>query len=71
MERTAVQSKDLSIVGYDAKKQELEVTFKGGGVYVYSNVPEVVYQALMLAESHGLYFNQHIKDKFPTQKIRG
>lgn len=70
MERKAVQSKDLSIIGYDAKKEELEVTFKNGGVYVYQNVPEVVYQALMLSQSHGLYFNQHIKDKYPTTKVR-
>ena len=70
MERKAVQSTDLSIVGYDAKTEMLEVTFKNGGVYVYSKVPEVVYQALMLAESHGLYFNQHIKDKYPSSKVR-
>lgn len=70
MERKPVQSTDLSIIGYNAKTQELEVTFKGGGVYLYTGVPEVVYQALMLAQSHGLYFNQHIKDKFPTSKVR-
>jgi hypothetical protein len=70
MERKPVTSTDLSIVGYNAETQELEVTFKAGGVYVYSGVPEVVYQALMLADSHGLYFNQHIKDKYPTKKVR-
>ena len=70
MERKAVQSKDLAIVGYNAEKQELEVTFKAGGVYIYSNVPEGVYQALMMAPSHGTYFNQNIKDKFSAKKIR-
>lgn len=70
MERKAVQSTDLSIIGYDSKTEILEVTFKNGGVYVYSKVPEVVYQALMLASSHGLYFNQHIKDKYPASKVR-
>lgn len=70
MERKAVQSKDLSIVGYHPEKEELEVTFKAGGVYVYTGVPEVVYQALMHAQSHGTYFNQHIKDKYPHLKIR-
>lgn len=69
MERKAVRSTDLSIIGYDPEMEMLEVTFKNGGVYIYSKVPEPIYQALMLAVSHGLYFNQFIKDKYPSTKV--
>ena len=69
-ERKAVQSKDLAIVGYDPEKSELEVTFRAGGVYVYSNVPADIYQQLLSAPSHGTFFNKNVKDLFPAQKLR-
>ncbi len=70
MERKAVQSKDLAIVGYDPRKAELEITFRGGGVYRYEQVPSEVYQGLMSAPSHGTFFNQKIKDAFTATKVR-
>ncbi len=70
MERKAVQSKDLAIVGYDSGKSELEITFRGGGVYLYKQVPASIYEGLMTATSHGTFFNQKIKDAFPATKIR-
>ena len=69
MERTAVTSKDIAIVGYDSGARTLEIAFRGGGVYHYSNVPADVYQALMAAPSHGTYFNQNIKDKYSCKKV--
>ena len=69
MERTAVRSKDIAIVGYDAGTALLEVTFRGGGVYQYTKVPAEIHQELMRAESHGTYFNQNIKDKFACTKV--
>ena len=55
MERTAVRSRDIAIVGYDEKESVLEITFRGGGVYQYQDVPEAVYRELMAAPSHGNY----------------
>ena len=69
MERSAVRSKDIAIVGYDPASSLLEITFRGGGVYHYTNVPKETHAALMKAESHGTYFNQFIKDKFPCKKV--
>ena len=69
MERTAVQSKDLAIIGYDAEKKTLEIAFRNGGVYLYSGVPAEVHQALMSASSHGIYFNQNIKDRYSSRKL--
>ena len=70
MERTAVRSRDLSIIGYDAGVGTLEVTFKNGGVYHYREVHEAVFHSLLKAPSHGRYFNEFIKDKYPTAKVR-
>ena len=69
MERQAVQSRDIAIVGYDPAKQTLEVTFRQGGVYLYSEVPQDIYEALMAASSHGTYFNKIIKEKYPFEKV--
>lgn len=70
MERTAVQSRDIAIVGYDRETSTLEVTFRRGGVYVYDQVPRDTYAGLMAAPSCGTFFNQNIKDKFSCKKVR-
>lgn len=69
MERIAVKSRDIAIVGYDAKKQLLEIAFRGGGVYHYQRVPQNIYAGLMQADSQGTYFNRKIKDQYPYIKI--
>ena len=69
MERVAVQSTEIAIVGYDTKTQTLEIAFRNGGVYQYKNVPEEIHQNLMSAPSHGIYFNQNIKDRYLGTKI--
>lgn len=71
MERTAVQSRDIALVGYDEESRALEVTFRAGGVYKYENVPLDVYRAFMNAGSHGSYFRDHIREKFSYKKISG
>ena len=44
MERIAVKSRDIAIVGYEAESATLEVAFRNGGVYRYQNVPQDIYQ---------------------------
>jgi hypothetical protein len=70
MERQAVQSRDLAIVGYDSDSSTLEVTFRNGGVYHYSGVPQELYQGLLQASSLGTFFNEKIKDSYPFKRIR-
>ena len=70
MQRTAVKSRDIAIVGYDPKTSTLEIAFRIGGVYHYSRVPEEVYKELMASPSQGKYFDQKIKHKYPYAKIR-
>lgn len=69
MERVAVRSRDIAIIGYDVETSTLEIAFRIGGVYRYSGVPEEVYKDLMTAQSQGKYFDQNIKHQFPYQKI--
>ena len=69
---TAVKSKQIASVGYDAASKTLAMTFaRGPGhVYHYPNVEQKTHDDLMTAESKGAYFGQHIKtlpfDKFPA-----
>lgn len=69
MNRTPVDSSNLASVGYDASSEILEVEFKHGGIYQYSDVPEDVYEELMSASSHGIYFSANIRNDFNYIKI--
>lgn len=69
MERTAVQSRDIAIIGYDKTQTVLEIAFRSGSVYHYQKVPLATYQAFISAPSYGIYFRDHIRDQFPSLKI--
>ena len=71
MNRIPVSSSNLRSVGYDASQYTLEIEFHNGSIYQYFNVPQVVYQGLLAASSHGQYFDQHIrKAGYSLRKIR-
>ena len=61
MERQSVSSSNLKSIGYE--NAILDIEFKNEDVYRFSNVPKDIYEALMNAESHGKYFNEHIRNK--------
>ena len=67
MERAKVESSNIKSIGF--QDNVLEVEFKSGGVYRYSNVGEEVFRAFMDAESKGKYFHQYIKSQFSTERI--
>lgn len=69
MERESVQSSNLASIGYDARNQILEVEFHHGGIYQYANVPQDVYEELMDASSHGVYFSAHIRNVYATKRV--
>lgn len=70
MERTAVKSREIAIVGYDPETATLEVAFRNGGVYHYEKVPSNVYSELLTSPSQGKFFEARIKNQFPYRKIR-
>lgn len=56
---------------YNEKSNTLKITFVSGLVYAYKNVPQQVYELLVIAGSKGRYFNYYIKDKFKFRKLEG
>lgn len=69
MKRTPVESSNVESVGYDASKRILEVGFKGGTVYQYSEVPSTTHEALMKAGSVGSFLHREIKSRYECKKI--
>ena len=69
MERTPVSSSNLRSIGYESETSTLEVEFNHGGVYQYHGVPQEVFDSLMQAGSHGIYFNQNIKNSYGMTKL--
>ena len=64
MDRTQVDSSNISSIGYDSDKLTLEVEFRTGKVYQYWNVPKDVYDALIASESKGKYFHSEVRSKY-------
>ena len=71
MPRLPVESSSLASVGYEPGTQRLEVEFRHGAVYAYSEVPQQVFDAFMTAESKGRFFNSEIRDRYECFKVRG
>ena len=47
----------------------LTVQLHRGGVYRYFTVPRTVFEDLLAAASKGAYFNRHIREGFPYQRV--
>ena len=60
----------LASVAYDRVGSILELEFRDGAIYHYFVVPETIYQALLIAESKGAYFNHRIRNHFSHRRIR-
>lgn len=64
MPSTVIQS-----IGYNGEKQLLIVQFVSGAVYHYKDVPPRIYKAFKSSKSKGVYFNDHVKDKFHFNRV--
>lgn len=70
MKRTPVaNSSNIASVGYDQATQTMEVEFTNGNIYQYFDVPEIVYQELMRAESAGKFLNAQIKGVYRFARL--
>jgi hypothetical protein len=70
MERVNVISGNINSVGYEESSNTLEIEFKSGSIYQYSNIPQEVYNELLQASSIGRYFIRNIRDTYRSYKIR-
>lgn len=68
VEREPVSSSNLLSVGYDAASETLEIEFKTTGVYQDPNVPQFMWERLMMADSVGKFFNAEIKNAYACVK---
>ena len=68
MLREVVESSSLRSIGYDRKTRTLEVEFANGGVYRYDEVPAELWSDFRHSASKGRFFQQMIRDHFPTER---
>jgi len=47
----------------------LTILFHSGAVYRYFTVPRTILEAFLAATSKGTYFNRHIRNAFPSQRV--
>ena len=69
MLRQKVESSNLVSVGYDPASRVLEVEFKGGSIYQYSDCPASLFKSLQDAESKGSFFSKNIKSTLVYKKV--
>jgi hypothetical protein len=69
MERFPVSSSSISMIGYDADTQALEVQYQNGGVYQYQGVSQEVFDQLMNAPSKGTFINRQIKNSYVFVRV--
>ena len=67
MNMQPVSSSDIRSVGY--QNGVLYIAFNSGSIYSYAGVPEVIYQNLMTAASHGRYFHANIKGRYAYSRV--
>jgi hypothetical protein len=66
----SLQSSNIRAVQYDPKTRTLSVEFHSLSVYIYSGVPETIFQGLLRAYSAGRYYNQWIKGQYLSDRAR-
>lgn len=66
--RIAVVSSLLASMRYSSQAT-LDLEFRSGRLYRYYTVPRAIAAGLQVADSKGAYFNRHIKNRFPYQRL--
>jgi hypothetical protein len=69
MQRTSVSSSNVESVGYDENHETLEIEFKNGAIYQYFDVPQNIFDTLMIAGSIGAYLASNIKGVYRFSRV--
>lgn len=69
MERYSVASSNISSIGYDPGTETLEVEFLNNSIYQYYNVPQNMYDQLMMEPSKGRFLNTYIRNAYPYSRV--
>ncbi|MFL6845080.1 MAG: KTSC domain-containing protein [Allosphingosinicella sp.] len=62
-----LSSSVIERIVYDDEARSLAISFRETGRYIYSDVPDAIYEGLCKAPSAGRYFNACIKRRFPCR----
>lgn len=68
VELIEVNSSNIARVGFDKDTSSLFLEYKGGNLYVYSDVSLDIYNKLMSADSVGRFVNEEIKGTYDFVK---
>jgi lysyl-tRNA synthetase class 2 len=67
------KSSTIHKVEYDEKEKKMTIEFRSGNIYRYSEVPPRLWKVFQLyievEGSAGSFFNEYIKNQFPSEKI--
>lgn len=69
MKRISVQSRMIASVGYVPEAEELEIEFRSGEVYRYTEVTAEQYETLLAAPSKGRYLQAEIIGKHRFYRV--
>ena len=65
-----VESTSVDAIGYDPDTRRLYIRFVGSRrAYVYYNVGQTVFDALIAADSKGRFVNREIKDAYAYRRL--
>jgi hypothetical protein len=67
MRAARLASSAITRIAYDDEARALSIWFRETGRYIYSDVPQTIYEGLCKAPSAGRFFNQCIKRRFPCR----
>lgn len=59
-----VNSSAIVAIGYDDQTARMRIQFQKGNSYDFCRVPANVHAAFIGAHSKGIYYNEHIKDRY-------
>jgi hypothetical protein len=65
-----VESEAIDEIDFDGARSVLFVRFAHGGWHRYFGVRASVHDAFVEADSHGRFFHEHIKDRYPFRRGR-
>lgn len=68
MNHVKVKSSNIDSIAYSEPERKMEVKFKGGKTYEYTDVPPEVHAELLNSSSPGSHFAAHIKPYFRGTK---
>jgi hypothetical protein len=66
--RIPVESQSIASVGYHRRAKILEIEFRNGGIYQYSDVPIATYKKFLRAESKGQFFQREIRGRYAYRR---